>query len=1027
MSPGDTSLDSARAQIEQLVARFHDNISSYKNPAYKEAQARVDFINPLFDALGWDVYNKNGYAEAYRDVIHEDAIKIGGLTKAPDYCFRIGGQRKFFVEAKKPFVSIKSDPEPYYQLRRYAYSAKLPLSILTDFEELAIVDCRDKPSKHDKPSTGRIRYWRYEEYADNLDEIYNTFSKEAVLRGSFDRFAVSKKARRGTGEVDKEFLREIESWRDLLARNIALRNPSLSQRDLNAAVQLTIDRIIFLRICEDRGIEEYGVLQGLQNGVHVYARLSELFQRADGRYNSGLFHFSQERDRSGQPDELTPSLAIDDKPLKDILKALYYPDSPFEFSVLPIDILGQVYEQFLGKVIRLTAGHRAVVEEKPEVKKAGGVFYTPTYIVDYIVKNTVDRFVESKATNQISKVRILDPACGSGSFLIGAYEYLLDWHRDWYIKDGSEKWASKKDPRLFQGRNGWQLTTAEKKRILLNNIHGVDIDPQAVEVTKLSLLLKVLEEENAETIGKNLTLFHERVLPDLSNNIRCGNSLIGDEFYDGQQMGLLGQDELYRVNPFNWQNQFPEIMQGGGFDVIIGNPPYVRIQALKEWAPIEVDFYKKRYASAEKGNYDIYVVFVERALSLLNKRGLFGFILPNKFFNAKYGEGLRRILSNGKHLSRVVHFGDQQVFDSASTYTCLLFLEKAARDQIEFIKVNDLVDWRTTGEAATGELSAADLNASEWTFVVGRGAELLKKLNKMPVKLQDVTSRIFQGIKTSADKIYIVEEIERESNRVKVYSREKEAEYWLESALLHPLIKGGDSRRYHLSRTKRLILFPYARQEGSSSTLISESTMKTEFPLNWAYLMDNRPYLENRERGKMRGDKWYGYVYPKALDVMPLAKIFTPDIAQNASFSLDETGNVFFTGGVAGGYGVLVLPEYSREYILALLNSKLLDWFVRQTATQMRGGYFSFESRFIRNLPIHCANLDDRDEKSSHDHLVELVNQMLGLNRQHRQARDSQDKTFLQRQIDATNQQIDRLVFEIYGLTDQEIKIVEET
>lgn len=174
MSSDLTSLDSARAQIEQLVARFHDNISSYKNPAYKEAQARVDFINPLFDALGWDVYNKAGYAEAYRDVIHEDAIKIGGLTKAPDYCFRIGGQRKFFVEAKKPFVSIKSDPEPYYQLRRYAYSAKLPLSILTDFEELAIVDCRDKPSKHDKSSTGRIRYWHYEEYADNLEEIYNS-------------------------------------------------------------------------------------------------------------------------------------------------------------------------------------------------------------------------------------------------------------------------------------------------------------------------------------------------------------------------------------------------------------------------------------------------------------------------------------------------------------------------------------------------------------------------------------------------------------------------------------------------------------------------------------------------------------------------------------------------------------------------------------------------------------------------------------------------------------------------------------
>jgi len=281
----------------------------------------------------------------------------------------------------------------------------------------------------------------------------------------------------------------------------------------------------------------------LRNGTQAYQRLCQLFQDADDRYNSGLFHFREEKDRTSSPDDLTLDIAIDDKTLKDIFTNLYYPDSPYEFSVLPADILGQVYEQFLGKVIRLTPGHRAVVEEKPEVKKAGGVYYTPTYIVDYIVKQTVGKLVEDKKPGPrgtVSKLKILDPACGSGSFLIGAYQYLLDWHRDQYITDDPEKWAKGRKPCLYQGPGGdWRLTTDERKRILINNIYGVDIDAQAVEVTKLSLLLKVLEDESSETIGKTLELFQERALPDLGSNIKCGNSLIGPDFYEGQQIGIL--------------------------------------------------------------------------------------------------------------------------------------------------------------------------------------------------------------------------------------------------------------------------------------------------------------------------------------------------------------------------------------------------------------------------------------------------------------------------------------------------------
>src|SRR6266446_3901815 len=393
-------------QVLDLIQRFDRNREAYRSPNYNETQLRREFLDPLFKSLGWDIDNEQGYAEAYKDVVHEDAIKVGEATKAPDYSFRIGGTRKFFLEAKRPSVDIKNDVSPAFQLRRYAWTVKLSLSVLTDFEEFAVYDCRVKPDQKDSASVARILYIPYTEYAQRWDEIANVFSRDAVLKGSFDKYAEASKVKRGTADVDDEFLKTIETWRSDLARNLALRNPKLTQRELNFAVQRTIDRIIFLRIGEGRGIEDYGRLRALTNGDRIYPRLCQVFEQADERYNSGLFHFKPDKGRHEAPDELTLNLDLDDKLLRGILKNLYYPECPYVFSALSADILGQVYEQFLGKVIRLTEGHRAVVEEKPEVKKAHGVYYTPTYIVEYVVQSTVGKLLQGKTPKQAATLKV---------------------------------------------------------------------------------------------------------------------------------------------------------------------------------------------------------------------------------------------------------------------------------------------------------------------------------------------------------------------------------------------------------------------------------------------------------------------------------------------------------------------------------------------------------------------------------------------------------------------------------------------
>ncbi|MDW7681834.1 MAG: DNA methyltransferase, partial [bacterium] len=472
--------------------------------------------------------------------------------------------------------------------------------------------------------------------------------------GNFDRFIEDTRGKRPRAEIDRDFLNDLDKWRITLARNIALRNPELSERALNHAVQLTIDRLIFLRMSEDRDIEQYGSLQALSNGVNIYPRLVQLYYKADARYNSGLFHFDE---RGGEnPDTLTPGLTIDDKVIKEIISELYYPKCPYEFSVLPVEVLGNAYEQFLGKRITLTQGHRARIEEKPEVRKAGGVYYTPQYIVDYIVKNTVGKLCENKSPAQVSQLRALDPACGSGSFLLGAYQYLLDWHRDWYrsehektgkvpaapTTDGKRKRKSDPQP-IFQGKGGeWYLTTAEKKRILINNIYGVDIDANAVEVTKLSLLLKVLEHETSETLNRQLGLWQERALPNLESNIKCGNSLIGTDFYQNRQSALFDEEEALRINAFDWEREFPEVFASGGFDAVIGNPPYIQLSMADYYDNASNIYLSKNYSSS-MGRLNTFGLFIEKVIqTLLAANGKLSFIVPNTLLTQEYYQSLRK-------------------------------------------------------------------------------------------------------------------------------------------------------------------------------------------------------------------------------------------------------------------------------------------------------------------------------------------------------------------------------------------------
>jgi len=957
---------SAPDTILQLVDQFASQLASYRSLEYNEAQARREFIEPFFDVLGWDIYNKQGYAYSYKDVIFEDAIKVGGATKAPDYAFRIGGTRKFFVEAKKPSVNLRDEITPAYQLRRYAWSAKLPLSILTDFEEFAVYDCRNKPDKTDKASTGRIMLLTYRDYPSHWDEITGVFSRQAVLKGSFDKYAEAATGKRGTAEVDDAFLAEIERWRELLVHNIALRNPSLSQRDLNYAVQMTIDRLIFLRICEDRGIEFYGQLQSLLNGGETYPRLCQLFRKADERYNSGLFHFLPERDQADAPDMLTPGLLLDDKPLKDILANLYYPDSPYEFSVLPADILGQVYERFLGKVIRLTAGHHAVVEDKPEVKKAGGVFYTPTFIVEYIVKHTLGKLLEGKTPGQVglgrgTPLRILDMSCGSGSFLLGAYQYLLDWYQSAYSLE-PEKWSRGAAPRLYQVSSPdgalWMLTTSERKRILLDHIYGVDIDPQAVEVTKLSLLLKVLEGESQESIGKQLSMFRQRALPDLAGNIKCGNSLIGPDFYANQpapQGTLPGFDleEKYRINAFDWHREFANIFSSsGGFDVIIGNPPYVRPHNI----PASIKKILWTSFSTFVAKSDLYTCFMEKGLSLTKSSGLFSFIVPQTWTSLESFTKIREyIIYNAKvcKLTQLPH----KVFANATVETCIFLFQKSTACNDETEVFIEKLDFR-------GNIS------------------LIRKFPQKSIKEAYLYNFQLYGL------------YESQSINYKIKANGE------------PL--------------KQFVNFSYGFKTADDKKFIHPSKLYEE----------SKPFIRSSAIKRFWYESPIEYVWYVPEIMIHDHKTSRP--GESARFESEKLivarmGKALVAAYDAGGLYVkdaMLLhnrrAEYSLKYLLGILNSRLMNYYYKKffiTIDVLKNALLS--------LHIRPINFSDPTDIKLHNNLVILVERMLSLHQQLAISNTPNEKTLLQRQIDTTDHQIDALVYELYGLTDEEISLIE--
>lgn len=990
--------------IIDKVHQFEEHLDTYMAPGYNEQQLRIDFLNPMLKALGWDVDNERGYAEAYREVVYEDALKIGGASKAPDYGFYIGGRvagggRKFFLEAKKPSVAIRLDPKPTFQLRRYAFNANLDLSILTNFRDFLVLDTRLKPDGKEKKVTGVILSFNYQEYPERWQEIASVFSREAILRGSFDKFAQAKR-KRGREELGPTFLKDIEEWREILAKDIAKHNPDLTVEDLNFAVQRTIDRILFLRICEDRGIESVGNLLGVTSGENIYPRLAQIFRRADDRYNSGIFHFpaagrKPDPDRTEPADDLTLDLTIDDQPLKKIIRGLYDTGNlytTYDFRFVPPEILGQVYEQFLGKVITLSPkGHRVKIEEKPEVRKAGGVYYTPAYIVDYIVRNTVGKLLDGKTPKDAEKIRILDPASGSGSFLIGAYQFLLEWHLRWYIENDPDSHCKGKNPPLMRviapsfkddpdadrlrtakkgERYDYRLTTQKRKEILLNSIYGVDIDAQAVEVTKLSLLLKVLEGESQDSLAAQLRMFHQRALPDLGKNIKCGNSLIGDDFDDSD----LSEEERRKINKFNWQREFPHIFKRGGFDAVIGNPPYV---FGRDWKALGIPDSVKAYLGlnykSSPYQLDMFSIFMQQAATLCRVNGHVGQIVPNVWLTNTYSQVTRAFFFEHAYDAELV-IPPRNVFEKIVVDTVVYSFRKSS-DRSGTFRVGTIDAQGSVVETAVFETHIfADGQKPISASTSSSGRELAERLLRTHAQLGTL-AKLTRGVHPYRTGGYGVSAFGSGPQT----ARDVKA------------------RPYHRSKPKKGYRpFLYGRDLSRYGELVHDD-----------YVRYGEWLAEPRAPEFFEGERIYSR---KILADRLVATLETTDSVADQQVYITKVTS----------------PLLSARYVLGIYCSRLVAFFIRAYFDEVTAAFPQIKVGQLRQLPIRTIDFFNESDKAAHDRLVKLVDRMLDLHKQLSKAKSPRDKERIPREIESTDRQIDQLVYELYGLTEDEIRIVEE-
>ncbi len=750
----------------------------------------------------------------------------------------------------------------------------------------------------------------------------------------------------------------MEGWRAELGSDLLRRQPDLTGRELDEATQRILDRLVFIRVVEDRQVEPAVVLRRYARLPDAYQALCAEFRRMDAVYNGQLFaeHHSER-------------LEVSDGLITRLIAGLYTSGgSPYRFDAFRADFLGEVYERFLGKHFEVS-GRTAKLVDKPEVRHAGGVYYTPRWVVDHMVSAALEPLLAGRRPEQVAELKVVDPACGSGTFLLGVFDRLIRWHEQYYTDHPH------RDPQSHyaDGLGRTRLSNDLKGRIVVNNVHGVDIDPQAVEVAQMSLYLRILEEETSATLNAQTRLFQGAHLPSLARNVRAGNSLV--ETADMPSELTTDFETRRHVNPFDWADPargFGTVMTGrGGFDVVIGNPPYTRVQALRRYHPDQAKLVEERYSTAASG-FDLATVFTQRGLELLRPPArnradsALTYITTRTFTETDAAAALRALLATGGHVASVVDFGAGRVFPEAGAYTVVLTLRARRQDRWRLTRVPDPPTATSLAAALDDPVLNAEINGQPpadeaWTLSLPAEDALLRRLGRDHPTLSAVSGdSIFQGVVTGADKIFRCADLgpdptDPTKRLVRPHSSAPGSPVLsLELVHLRPVLAGkSDFAPFKTTAAHERLILPYdASEPGARMALIPFSRLEREAPAIAAWLRSNRALLAARQ-GDWTEANWHAYSARKNLEKFDGPKVLVPSMLDRLCATYDAGGH-YFVNVSTGGYGIGTDPASGAdpEYVAALLNSTLLTWVLRRMSRAWRGGWFEARKGNLARLPV---------------------------------------------------------------------------
>ena len=938
--------DGLYAELETLLEEYDDFISS-QNPELVTEQTIRAWLDRFLRTFGWDPGDT-------REILQESVVdsssrerlaEIGSHHIRPDYTLVNGPNVKTYLDAKSLDVDCFSDSHAAFQVKSYGWSAGVPYAFVSNFDQLAIYDCGPVPSEEDAANTGAVLKINRFQYLDQLETIRQYLEKAKVYSGSLDILHESLD-KSGSYVLDEQFNDYLESFRLSLSQSIVLYKTTVTNSELNFLVQTIMNRILFIRVCEAKGVEKEGLLKDfLKNGFwqsfKQYCKTS-FYQHYDG----ALFSKLNSLDTVFIPDN--------DPVFEDFILKLYYP-YPYKFDAIPVAALAKIYESFLSKSV-VHSGTKVEVVLKPEYVKTKGAIPTPGFIAKEIANLALD-INQICSIDELLSLRILDPCCGSGVFLIQAMDLLEKRMKEIFTSSPGER---TKNSELFVSIDGdYRITVQGKLAISTNCLYGIDIDPVAIEITKMSLSLKVVDSMGHDFL-KEEGLFGKKILHGIADNLRIGNALIDPN-------DAVPELQYVSIRPLDVLHEFSGVfLEKGGFDHIIGNPPYVETKFFKKENKTVHEILSRKYSSFE-GKADLAVLFIERCLEWLNPQGALGFIVQRRWFKTDYGKGIRKIIGTKKCVKKIINFENNGLFPGLITYVAALILSGSPSEEVAFsdcslnrIELRSFVENNLSHEYKM--LDESFFGVDPWNPESAETVppQLKKRLleehgslgDKRYLAVKDGIQVLWKkayhlrNYRFSGDHIIGVNglgetvEIEKECCRPIIYNRQ-----------FYPL--------------KRIVpdayaIFPY--DPSNNKTKLSMTELSARYPLCHKYLSDHESLIKANVTCPS-GDLWPTFTREHNQEMFDVKKVIIPMTATSVTGTFfDEYGvymdnaNVWFISDSGDRADILKL-------VALIVNSLVYNSLAKCGANPAAGGFYKFNKQFLCPVPFPDVESLDQAKK----------------------------------------------------------------